>query len=225
MNKFLNVVKRLTLFFIGMTIVQFGVALYLRTNIGSDPFTIFTQGLALTLNNVGVNATTGTANRIILVILFAIIFLVQKKYIKIGTFICAIGIGPIIDMAVNVVSYFQIQNCSYAGKIALVVLGCFVIAIGFSILSSTNVGMAPNDIIPFIIKDKIKLEYRWIRMGFDATFLIAGYLLGGTVGLGTVIAMLITGPFIQTCLPYGEKIVNFILAEESLSNGVEDINI
>ncbi|GAA0714206.1 membrane protein [Paraclostridium ghonii] len=225
MNKFLNTVKRLTLFFIGMTIVQFGVALYLRTNIGSDPFTIFTQGLALTLNNVGVNATTGTANRIILVILFAIIFLVQKKYIKIGTFICAIGIGPIIDMAVNVVSYFQIQNCSYAGKIALVVLGCLVIAIGFSILSSTNVGMAPNDIIPFIIKDKIKLEYRWIRMGFDATFLIAGYLLGGTVGLGTVIAMLITGPFIQTCLPYGEKIVNFILAEESLSNGVEDINI
>lgn len=128
-------------------------------------------------------------------------------------------------MAVNVVSYFPIQNYSYIEKVTLVGLGCFIIAIGFSILSSTNVGMAPNDIIPFIIKDKIKLEYRWIRMGFDAIFLIIGYLLGGIVGLGTVISMLITGPFIQTCLPHGEKLVNFILNEEPIRNCVEDFNI
>ncbi|MCU9813520.1 MULTISPECIES: YczE/YyaS/YitT family protein [Paraclostridium] len=225
MNKLLSSVKRLTLFFIGMSIIQFGVALYLKTNIGSDPFTVFTQGLACALNSIGVNATTGTANRIILIVLFTIIFLVQKNHIKIGTLICVIGVGPIIDMAVNVVTYFPIQHDSYIGKIVLVGLGCFIIAVGFSILSSTKVGMAPNDIIPFIIKDKMKLEYRWIRMGIDATFLIAGYLLGGTVGLGTVIAMLITGPFIQTCLPYGEKLVKFILNEEPARNSVEDFNI
>lgn len=225
MNKLLSTVKRLTLFFIGMSIIQFGVALYLRTNIGSDPFTIFTQGLACALNNMGLNATTGTANRIILVVLFAIILLVQKNHIKIGTLICVIGVGPIIDMGVNVVSHFPINTYGYAFKVGLVVLGCFIIAIGFSILSSTNVGVAPNDIIPFIIQDKLKVEYRWIRMGLDATFLIGGYFLGGTLGIGTVIAMLITGPFIQTCLPHGEKFVNFILNEEMVNNGVEDLNI
>lgn len=224
MNKFLSFMKRLLLFFIGMSIIQFGVALYLKTNIGSDPFTVFTQGLACALNNVGVNATTGTANMIILIVLFTIIFLVEKNYIKVGTLICVVGVGPIIDLAVNVVTYFSIEHYSYIGKIVLVILGCFIIAIGFSILSSTKVGMAPNDIIPFIIKDKTKLEYRWIRMALDATFLIVGYFLGGTVGLGTVIAMLITGPFIQMCLPYGEKFVNFILNKANQEDSVEGLN-
>ena len=53
MNKAINLIKRLILFFIGMSIIQFGVALFLKTNIGSDPFTVFTQGLALTLNKTG----------------------------------------------------------------------------------------------------------------------------------------------------------------------------
>ena len=45
----------------------------------------------------------------------------------------------------------------------------------------------------------------------DAVLLISGFMLGGTVGVGTIIAMATTGPFIQLCLPYGEKFTNFIL--------------
>ena len=224
MSKCINIVKRLALFFIGMSIIQFGVALFIKTNIGSDPFTVFTQGLANGLNNLGLNATTGTANRIILVILFAIIFLVEKHRIKIGTLICVLGVGPIIDMSVNIVSKFPIESYGYPIKIGLVVLGCFIIAVGFSILSSTNVGVAPNDIVPFIIQDKLKVEYHWIRIGIDATFLVVGFILGGVVGLGTVIAMLTTGPFIQVCLPYGEKFVNFILNEkEVIEEVIEEV--
>ena len=47
-------------------------------------------------------------------------------------------------------------------------------------------------------------------------FLIIGFILGGTVGVGTIIAMLATGPFIQLFLPYGKKVVDFIV------NGKED---
>jgi len=49
MTKKLNLIKRLILFFTGMSIIQIGVALFLKTNIGSDPFTLFTQGLAFLL--------------------------------------------------------------------------------------------------------------------------------------------------------------------------------
>lgn len=48
-----RLVKRLVLFFIGMSIIQFGVAVFLQTSIGSDPFTVFTQGLATVLNKTG----------------------------------------------------------------------------------------------------------------------------------------------------------------------------
>lgn len=213
MGKLSKTIKKLTMFLIGMSIIQFGVALFLKTNIGSDTFTVFTQGLAKTLNSIGVSVTTGAANRIILVVLFAIIFLVNKSHIKIGTLICVLGIGPIIDMGVNIVSNFPIESYSYIVKMILVVVGCFIIAIGFSILSATNVGVAPNDIIPFLIKEKVNAEYKYIRILLDATFLIGGYLLGGTVGIGTVIAMFTTGPFIQMCLPHGQKLVDVILME------------
>lgn len=211
MKKLSETTKRIIIFLIGMSIIQFGVALFLRMNIGSDPFTVFTQGLANTLNNLGVNATTGTANRIILIVLFSIILLLNKSHIKIGTMICVVGVGPIIDLGVSMVSILPVESYNYLLKMFLIALGCFIIAIGFSMLSATKVGVAPNDIIPFIIKERTNWEYRWIRILMDAVLLISGFMLGGTVGVGTIIAMATTGPFIQLCLPYGEKLTDFIL--------------
>lgn len=217
MKKLSETIKKLLLFLLGMSIIQFGVALFLRMNIGSDPFTVFTQGLANTLNNLGMNVTTGTANRIILVVLFSIILLLNKNHIKIGTIICVIGVGPIIDLGVRVVSVLPVESYSYLLKMFLIALGCFIIAIGFSILSAIKVGVAPNDIIPFIIKERINCEYRWIRICMDAFLLIGGFMLGGTVGVGTIIAMATTGPFIQLCLPYGQKFTDFILINKDES--------
>ena len=217
MKKLSETIKKLLLFLLGMSIIHFGVALLLRINIGSDPITVFTQGLANTLNNLGMNVTTGTANRIILVVLFSIILLLNKNHIKIGTIICVIGVGPIIDLGIRVVSVLPVESYSYLLKMFLIALGCFIIAIGFSILSATKVGVAPNDIIPFIIKERINCEYRWIRICMDAFLLIGGFMLGGTVGVGTIIAMATTGPFIQLCLPYGQKFTDFILINKDES--------
>ena len=227
MNKAINLFKRIILFFVGMSIIQFGVALFLKTNIGSDPFTVFTQGLAFTLNKTGLKnfslvklisgsneVTPGVAIMIILVILFTAIIVVEKSRIKIGTLICVVGVGPIIDLGVRVVSYFPVESYNYVIKALLIAFGCLIIAIGFSILSAANVGVAPNDIVPFIIQDKAKVEYRWIRIALDGGFLIIGFILGGKIGIGTVIAMLSTGPFIQFCLPYGEKFVNLVVNEK-----------
>ena len=216
MKKLSDTIKRIIIFLIGMSIIQFGVALFIKMNIGSDPFTVFTQGLAETLNNLGAkNVTPGTANRIILVVFFSIILLMNKSHIKIGTIICVIGVGPIIDMGIRIVSNLPVESYSYLLKMFLIALGCFIIAIGFSILSATEVGVAPNDIIPFIIKERINWEYRWIRILLDAVLLIGGFMLGGTVGVGTIIAMATTGPFIQLCLPYGKKFTDSILNSNS----------
>ena len=232
LNKVINLIKRLILFFIGMSIIQFGVALFLKTSIGSDPFTVFTQGLAMVLNKTGLKdlsivqmisgraeVTPGVANMIILIVLFIGILIVDMKRIKIGTLICVVGVGPIIDLGVKAVSYFPVESANIFIKMLLVLLGCFIIAVGFSIISASDIGVAPNDIVPFIIKDKLNFQYRWIRIGFDATFLIIGFIFGGTIGVGTIIAMLATGPFIQLLLPYGKKVVDFIVnsKEESES--------
>ena len=224
MKKGIELIKRIILFFLGMSIIQMGVALFLKTNIGSDTFTVFTQGLATTLNNTGLKdnsivniisgnqgVTPGVANMIILVIMTTVILLTERKRINIGTLICVVGVGPIIDLGVNIISYFPVDTYNVFVKMLLVAFGCFIIAVGFSILSAANLGVAPNDIVPFIIVDKTKVEYRWVRIAMDAVFLVVGFFLGGKVGIGTVISLFAIGPFIQACLPTGEKIVNFIV--------------
>ena len=231
MKKAINLIKRLVMFFVGMSIIQFGVALFLKTSIGSDSFTVFTEGLATVLNKTGLKdlsivhmitgraeVTTGVANMIILIVLFIGILIVDRKRIKIGTLICVIGVGPIIDLGVKAVSYFPIESANIFVKMLLVLGGCFIIAVGFSIMSESDIGVAPNDIVPFIIKDKLNCQYRWVRIAFDATFLIVGFILGGKVGIGTIIAMLAIGPFIQFCLPYGKKFVGIVLNGKEKSN-------
>ncbi|MFT8349342.1 YczE/YyaS/YitT family protein [Clostridium saccharoperbutylacetonicum] len=228
MNKALDLIKRLILFFVGMSIIQFGVALFLKTSIGSDTFTVFTQGLAATLDKTSLKefflvklvagsaqVTPGVANMILLITLFVVILVVDRKKINIGTLICVVGVGPIIDLGVRLVSYFPVESYNYVLKAVLILVGCFIIAIGFSIQSASNLGVAPNDIIPFIIQDKTKIQYRWIRIGLDAGYLIIGFILGGTIGLGTILALLSTGPFIQFCLPYGEKFVKLLVSENN----------
>ena len=231
MKKAINLIKRLVMFFVGMSIIQFGVALFLKTSIGSDSFTVFTEGLATVLNKTGLTdlsivhmitgraeVTPGVANMIILIVLFIGILIVDRKRIKIGTLICVIGVGPIIDLGVKAVSYFPIESANIFVKMLLVLGGCFIIAVGFSIMSESDIGVAPNDIVPFIIKDKLNCQYRWVRIAFDATFLIVGFILGGKVGIGTIIAMLAIGPFIQFCLPYGKKFVGIVLNGKEKSN-------
>ena len=234
MKKSFNLIKRLMLFFVGMSIIQLGVALFLKTGIGSDPFTVFTQGLASTLNKTNLKnfpivklisgaaeVTPGVANMIILIVLFAIILLVERSRINIGTLICVVGVGPIIDFGVKIVSYFPVESYNYLIKMLLVLFGCFIIAVGFAVLSASNIGVAPNDIVPFIIQDKLKIEYRWIRIGLDAAFLVIGFILGGKIGVGTVISMISTGPFIQLCLPYGKKFVDLLVEYEEKASVVE----
>ena len=231
MKKAINLIKRLVMFFVGMSIIQFGVALFLKTSIGSDSFTVFTEGLATVLNKTGLKdlsivhmitgraeVTPGVANMIILIVLFIGILIVDRNRIKIGTLICVIGVGPIIDLGVKAVSYFPIESANIFVKMLLVLGGCFIIAVGFSIMSESDIGVAPNDIVPFIIKDKLNCQYRWVRIAFDATFLIVGFILGGKVGIGTIIAMLAIGPFIQFCLPYGKKFVGIVLNGKEKSN-------
>ncbi|RXD24659.1 membrane protein, partial [Acinetobacter baumannii] len=50
---------------------------------------------------------------------------------------------------------------------------------------------------PIIICDKLKWQYKWVRITFDVILVVLGFTLGGKLGLGTIIATLLIGPCIQ----------------------------
>ena len=90
----------------------------------------------------------------------------------------------------------------------------FRLSIGISIVIKSNAGTGPNDLIAIILTDKLqKFQFRWVRMTCDLFFVILGYILGGTVGVGTVIAAFLTGPLVQFWLPKSEFLIKQVLKE------------
>ena len=188
-----NWIIALSILLLGLIIAHLGISLFLLSELGTDTFTVFIQGLARTFN-----LSVGTFHVIVLCILLVVMLLTTKGYVKPGTILCAFCGGPIIDFFTWLFPY----------------LGCVILSIGMSIVIKSNAGTGPNDLIAIILTDKLqKFQFRWVRITCDLFFVILGYILGGTVGVGTVIAAFLTGPLVQFWLPKSEFLIKQVLKE------------
>ena len=91
---------RIVVLMIGLTIAHLGVTLFILADLGSDPFNVLVQGIFRTISSM-LNLSFITHGRVHIVICFIIILtllVVDKTYVKIGTILCMIFGGPIIDM-------------------------------------------------------------------------------------------------------------------------------
>lgn len=201
--------KALLVLLIGLTIAHLGVALFLLSEMGTDTFTVFIQGLART-----VGLSVGTVHVIILVLLMLIMLFTTKGYIKPGTVVCAFCGGPIIDLFFWLFgSYINADSAMFI-RIISMLAGCLILALGMSVVINSNAGTGPNDLVAIILSDKFeRIEFRWVRVGCDLVFVALGWLLGGTLGAGTIVAVCLTGPLAQFWLPKTKVVVQKILKE------------
>ena len=202
--------KKLIIFLLGLFIIQCGVAIFLQISIGSDPCTVLTKGIS-NLFNISV----GNGNLLLSVLfVLAIIFIFKEiKRINIGTVIALVFAGVFINLMNSILSPLNLINSHIVVKLILVLLSCLLVAIGFSMENSTKLGVAPNDLFILILAEKTNIQYKWIRIFFDLTILIIGFLLcgtntlGSTLGIGTIINALIQGPMIQLLM---DKVENLL---------------
>lgn len=189
--------KALVVLLVGLTVAHLGVTLFLQSALGTDTFTVFIQGLSRVFG-----LTVGTVHVIVLCILMVLMLATTKGYVKPGTVVCAFCGGPIIDLFTWMLQGVINEASPMALRIVSMLVGCVVLALGMSIVINSNAGTGPNDLVAIILSDKLeKIEFRWVRVGCDLFFVAAGFLLGGTVGVGTVVAAFCTGPLVQFWLP------------------------
>ena len=189
--------KALVILLIGLTVAHLGVTLFLQSALGTDTFTVFIQGLSRVFG-----LTVGTVHVIVLCILMVLMLVTTKGYVKPGTVVCAFCGGPIIDLFTWMLQGVINEASPIALRVVSMLVGCVVLALGMSIVINSNAGTGPNDLVAIILSDKLeKIEFRWVRVGCDLFFVAAGFILGGTVGVGTVVAAFCTGPLVQFWLP------------------------
>ena len=92
-------------------------------------------------------------------------------------------------------------------------LGCFILAYGMTIVIRSDAGTGPNDLVAIVISDKAKTKFSVTRILVDVCFVAAGFFMGGTVGIGTVICAFLVGPVAGLFLPVNERMVNRIITK------------
>ncbi len=195
--------KGLLVLFIGLTIAHLGVSLFLISALGSDPFTVLIQGISLM-----VGLSIGTCHVIALILLMLAMVITTKGYVKPGTVVCAFCGGWIIDLFLWLFGDMVTASSPMVLRLAVLVAGCVVLSLGMSIVIKSNSGTGPNDLIAIIVTDKLKkFPFARVRMGCDAVFTVAGVLMGGVFGIGTIVAVALIGPVVQFFLPHSEKAI------------------
>ena len=196
-----SIAARLVVVFLGFIIIAIGVSFLLCCQIGTDPVSVFNDGLARFLGT-----RFGVAQIVTNSIMLIIVILVDRHYINISTILSAIVLGPMIDFFVSLSSSFISDDLALLIRIGICFVGTALISLGVALYIAPTLGVGPTDVISEIISDKLKIQYRFVRITIDLLFVIGGYLLGGIVGIGTIIAALGTGPIVQLCKPIANRL-------------------
>lgn len=203
---------RVALLLLGLWIAHLGVALFLQTNLGSDPFNVFVQGLFRTFPQIaGVPMTHGRVHLLVSLVIMLILLVVDRRYVGIGTVLCMALGGPIIDVYIAWLAPFLNESLPLPARVGLLAAGCVILAFGMTIVIRSQAGTGPNDLVAVVLSEKSGKPFGPVRIGVDLTFVLVGFLLGGVVGAGTIICAFLVGPAAQLFFPVSQKICTFAL--------------
>jgi len=215
-------IARVLILMIGLTIAHLGVTLFLLADLGSDPFNVLIQGLFRTIGKVPFLApytqtwlTHGRVHIAICLLIILILLVVDRTYVRIGTILCMIFGGPIIDMFNVVLAPLFAGEVALWIRILVNIAGCVILAYGMTIVIKSEAGTGPNDLVAIVISDKTHQKFSIVRVIVDVAFAAAGYALGGMIGLGTVICAFVVGPVAGIFMPRNERLIQRMLQKIS----------
>jgi uncharacterized membrane protein YczE len=184
-------VRRLIQLHLGLCLFGFALALMVRATLGLDPWTVFQQGLmditGLTLGQLSIAVGA--------LVMLAWIPLRQKP--GYGTAANIIVIGLVIDASFGVLPVFE----GLWLRAAMMTAGVVLNAVGTAAYIGAGMGAGPRDGLMTGLHQRLGWSIRVSRLSIEAAVLAAGWLLGGVVGVGTVLYAVAMGPLVQAFLP------------------------
>ncbi len=186
--------NRLILAAVGILLVGTGIAFNAAAALGNDPIGIVYDGIRHT---AGLSPQQlGTASNLVNIILVVVVFLLGRRYVNIGTFIYIVPYGTIVNLGGKLYDlFFHVQTLPI--QILGATIGCLLLYIGVAMFITADIGLDPFTGLVMVIRDKVGREYQTVKVCFDATCIVLGFVLGGKLGVITILTALSAGPLIQ----------------------------
>lgn len=183
--------RRVTQLVIGLVLYGVGLGLMVRAAIGVPPWDVLSQGLVI---HLGLNFGAWT-NIIGVVVLLLWIPIRQRP--GLGTVLNVLMIGP----SAQLVLWLLPEQDSLWVRIPLFALGLFTVAVASGLYIGARLGPGPRDGLMTGLHARTGLRIWIVRTGIEVTVLIVGWILGGNVGIGTLLFALLIGPMVGFTIP------------------------
>lgn len=208
-----EIALRMVILLVGLSIAHLGVTLFLLVELGSDPFNVFVQGVYRTLSGIaGLRFLShGYTHIAINLVIIAILLLVDRRYIRPGTVVCMAFGGPIIDFFTALLAELVHPGLPFAVRLVILALGCVILAYGMTLVVKSEAGTGPNDLVALAISEKAHFPFGITRTVTDISFVVIGVLLGGRVGIGTIVCAVLVGMVAERFFPVNERLVRWLL--------------
>ena len=183
--------RRLAQLFVGLALYGLSLALVLRAGLGLAPWDVLHQGLA---ERLGLSIGT---------VLIAVSFVVLLLWVPlrerpgVGTIANALLVGVFVDLTLLVVPDAE----GWPARVALLLLGVALNGLATALYIGARLGPGPRDGLMTGLVRRSGRSVRLVRTLIEASVLVTGWLLGGTVGVGTLLYAVAIGPIAHALLP------------------------
>lgn len=186
-----NLGRRLPQLVVGLFLFGWSMAMMVQSHLGLMPWDVFHQGVAKHLPL--------TFGEVVIVVgaLVLLLWIPLRQWPGLGTILNVFLIGIAADIGLNVMSE---PDALWAQ--ALLLLGGIVLnGIAGALYIGVHLGTGPRDGLSMALNRITGRSVRLMRTGVEVIVLVVGIILGGTVGVGTVLYAVGVGPLLQYFLP------------------------
>ena len=183
--------RRLVQLYVGLVLFGVSVAMVIRAALGNAPWDVLHQGLA---RHTGIG--TGEWS-VIVSFLLLLLWIPLRERPGLGTVSNAIVVGLVLQLFLDHVGDAQ----TLPAQLALLLGGVLVNGIAGGLYIGARLGPGPRDGLMTGLHRRTGLPIGPVRTGIEVTVLVSGALLGGRVGVGTVVYALSIGPIVALTLP------------------------
>lgn len=183
--------RRVTQLLVGLTLYGVAMAMMLRATLGLDPWDVLHAGVTdrVPLSFGQVTIVVGA--------LVLLLWIPLRQWPGLGTMANVVVIGLAADAGLAFIE----TPSGLAPQLALLVGGLVLNGLAGGLYIGSQLGPGPRDGLMTGLSRRSGLSLRLVRTALELTVLAVGWLLGGPVGLGTVLYAIAIGPLVQFFLP------------------------
>lgn len=187
--------RRLIQLFIGLVLYGLSIALIVRADLGLDPWDVLNQGVFERFAKPSGVSFGLAVNLIGMAVLLLWVPLRQKP--GIGTVANVLVIGTVANFGLDWVP----SDLGRPLRAGLLIAGIVLNGVASGAYIGAGLGPGPRDGLMTGIVARTGWPVKWVRTAIELTVIAVGWLLGGSVGLGTVLYALTIGPLVHVVLP------------------------